>query len=163
MRIILVVAAILVEPCRCLSALAPAAGRAFTRARASAPIAKYDSEWMRSGERLPFSGRSIEVLLRFGPVVYGQRCFNAEEYDMSVRKLQGRFKGISREIAEQEINELLFDLTKYMATPGRANRRPREQDLLPPVSAAEKGLVAGWVVILAFATSYIGNAAMNLK
>ena len=95
----------------------------------------------------------VECLFRYGPVVYFNRCFQSDEYNASVRKVQDRFK-ISRPLAEQEINTFLADATSYLAS-GRQKKKPKEEDLLPPVGLIDKALVIAWVIILVPAIRFI--------
>lgn len=115
----------------------------------SVVVALNEDSWLQSTERQPLSGESIEVLFKYGPVVYNARCFDAEEYNASVRKLMSRYPRISRGLAEQEIHEFLTDANGYLAkTTSRAYKGPNEADLKPPVGLADKLLVIAWVLIL---------------
>ena len=79
----------------------------------------------------PFSRPSVEVLTRYGPVVWWARCFNKGEYDMSVRKGMKRYPMISRALAEQEVHLYLFSPTDYLAsqTVERKLAGPQEDEL----------------------------------
>ena len=61
------------------------------------------SKWASS----PLSEESLDVLFKYGPIVYSKRCFDSEEYNASVRKVMARYPKISRALAEQEINLFL--------------------------------------------------------
>uniref|UniRef100_A0A7S4C166 Uncharacterized protein n=1 Tax=Chrysotila carterae TaxID=13221 RepID=A0A7S4C166_CHRCT len=125
------------------------------RQRSSVPKALYEEDpWLQGPERGPFSSPSIEALFRYGPIVWGQRCFNAGEYNASVRKLQDRW-GISRQLAEQEINTLLADQNAYLANEKRVTTKPKESDLLPPVALTDKLLVLAWVAVLIPSINYL--------
>ena len=137
-----------------LVARTPPLRRAHLRPRASATRALYeDDPWLTSGEAAPWSDASVECLFRYGPIVYFNRCFQSDEYNASVRKVKDRF-GISRALAEQEINTFLADATSYLAS-GRQKRKPKEEELLPPVGIVDKALVIAWVIILVPAIRFI--------
>lgn len=121
-----------------------------------------DDPWLQSGEPLPLSSESLEVLWRYGPVVYGNRVTDPGEYNASVRKFMSRYPRLSRARAEQEINTFLADQTSYMArTTDKGYRGPSEDELLPPVDFKSKVLVVVWVVILVPAVLFLGNASLN--
>ena len=103
-------------------------------ARATAAVARYeDDSWLTGGARLPFSGESLEVLFRYGPVIYASRCFDSEQYNASVRDFMYRYPRISRALAEQEIHEYLSDSNGYMArTTAASYPGPKDEDLKPP-------------------------------
>ena len=80
-------------------------------------LARYENDpWMDSDARSPFSPESTEVLFKYGPVVYGARCFNSEEYNESVCQIMERWPKISRALAEQEVHLYLSDMNGYMAS-----------------------------------------------
>jgi len=120
-------------------------------------VARYeDDPWLQSPERLPLSGQSLEVLFSYGPVVFGSRCFNPEEYNASVRQFMERNPRISRALAEQEIHEFLFDGTAYLArTTAKGYKGPNEVELKPAAGLVDKLLVVAWVAILIPAVNYI--------
>jgi hypothetical protein len=97
----------------------------------------------------PLSSESMDVLFKYGPVVYATRCFDSEEYNESIRKLQGRYPKISRALAEQEIHQFLTDQNGYLAkSSSKSYKGPQEGDLKPPVGLVDKLLVVAWVAIL---------------
>lgn len=121
-----------------------------------------DDPWLQSAERMPLSAESLDVLFRYGPVVYGSRCFSPGEYNASVRNFMYRNPRISRALAEQEINEFLFDGTAYMArTSEKSYPGPKEEDLKPPVGVVDKLLVVAWVAVLVPSTSFIVQACLD--
>ena len=78
--------------------------------RAPAAVSLYeDDPWLQSGEPLPTSKSSLEVLFRYGPIVYFNRCFQSGEYNASVRNYMAKNPQISRALAEQNINEFIAD------------------------------------------------------
>ena len=124
--------------------------------RAAIVLRFEDDPWLTSTERQPLSGTSLDVLFRYGPVVYGNRCLDGEEYNASVRQFMQRYPKISRALAEQEINEFLADSTGYMArTTAKGYKGPQENDLKPPVGIVDKLLVVAWVAILVPAINFI--------
>lgn len=136
---------------------------AVARRRAPDTVALYeDDPWLTSGEGLPNSKTSLDVLFRYGPVVYGSRVLSPGEYNASVRNFMSRYPRCSRLLAEQEINQFLADATGYMArTTAPGYKGPRESDLEPPVGVTERLLVVAWVAILVPAVAFIGDAARN--
>jgi len=121
-----------------------------------------DDPWLLSGKQLPFSAESLEVLFRYGPVVYGARCGDGAEYSASVRKFMVAYPRISRELAEQEINEYLANPTDYLArTTAKGYEGPKEKELKPPVGLGDKVLVVAWVCILIPATQFITDLCIN--
>jgi hypothetical protein len=131
--------------------------------RGSSTVMLYeDDPWLQSSEPSPLSEESLEVLWRYGPVVYGNRCTDPAEYNASVRKMMSRNPRISRARAEQEINEFLKDATSYIsATTDKGYKGPLEDDLLPPVKVKEKILVVLWVLVLLPAVSFLVDASVN--
>ena len=121
-----------------------------------------DDPWLTGADRLPFSAASLDVLFRYGPVVYSSRCFDAEEYNASVRQFMERYPRIGRALAEQNINEFLADGTSYMAkTTEKGYKGPQEEDLKPAVGLIDKALVVAWVAILLPAVNALINLSMN--
>ena len=92
----------------------------------------YQDENVGGYELGPFSSESVEVLFKYGPVVYAARCFDAAEYEESVQKLNARYPKISRALAEQEIHEFLTDQNGYLAKTklDKKYKGPNEADLL---------------------------------
>ena len=120
-----------------------------------------DDPWLTSTERQPLSGESLEVLFRYGPVVYGSRCLDPEEYNASVRQFMEK-RGCSRALAEQNINEFLADGTAYMAkTTDKSYKGPKEEDLKPNVGLVDKLLVVAWVAILVPSVNFIVQLSLN--
>lgn len=155
-------------------------------------VARYeDDPWLQSPERLPLSGQSLEVLFSYGPVVFGSRCFNPEEYNASVRQFMERNPRISRALAEQEIHEFLFDGTAcncfhralhggpshlrlddtwlgsrvcsvdLARTTAKGYKGPDEVDLKPAAGLVDKLLVVAWVAILIPAVNYIVTLSLT--
>jgi len=143
------------------------------RLRTATIIALYeDDPWLQGPERLPLSEASLDVLFKYGPIVFGSRCFDAGEYNASVRNLMSRYPKISRQLAEQEIHEFLTDANGYLArTSDKKYKGPQEADIKPPVGLGDKLLVVAWVVILvpaavvlyklSMAASYEGTVPAN--
>jgi hypothetical protein len=120
-----------------------------------------DDVWLNSPERQPLSGESLDVLFKYGPIIYRARCFDAEEYDASVCKLMARYPKASRALAEQEIHEFLSDANGYLAkTTARDYKGPQETSLKPPVALADKLLVLAWVLILVPAVGWLVTLSM---
>jgi hypothetical protein len=131
------------------------------RSRLGTVTALYqDDPWLKSPERLPLSVESLDVLFKYGPVVYGSRCFNAEEYNESVCKFRARYPKISRALAEQEINEFLFDGNAYLARTSVKGYKVSDQELKPSPGVVDKLLVVAWVLILIPAISWIVSLSM---
>lgn len=145
------------------SAVIASSARPIAPSRTRAVVALYENDpWMSSVERLPFSGESLDVLLRYGPVVYGGRCMAPGEYNASVRKFMDEYPKISREMAEQEINQFMADGTTYMArTTAKNYKGPKEEDLLPPIAFADKALAIAWVAILIPSASFLTFLSIN--
>ena len=123
-----------------------------------------DDDWLNGDAKGPLSGDSLNVLFKYGPIVYGNRCFQAEEYDASVRKLMDCYPQISRQLAEQEIHEFMTDTTGYMArTTDAKYKGPKEEDLKTPVGLMDKVLVIAWVIILVPAIKFIVTLCLNLS
>lgn len=138
--------------------------RASMSVRRCSPRALFeDDPWLQSPERLPMSSDSLDVLFMYGPVVYAARCFDAGEYNASVRKFMERNPRISRQLAEQEVNEFLSDGVGYLArTTDPKYPGPKEEDLKPPVGTIDKVLVVLWVAILVPAASYLLQLCLAL-
>lgn len=139
------------------------ANKHYQRA-ACAPKALFeDDPWLQSPERLPLSSDSLNVLFMYGPVVYGARCFDSGEYNASVRKYMERYPRVSRQLAEQEVNEFLSDGVGYMArTTDPKYPGPKEEELKPPVGTMDKVLVVLWVAILVPAASYLFQLCLTV-
>lgn len=130
--------------------------------RCASVVALDEDGWLQSAERQPFSSESLEVLFKYGPVVYGNRVWQAEEYDASVRQLMARYPTISRALAEQEHHEFIADSTGYMArTTAESYEGPKESDLKPAVGLMDKALVVAWVAILVPTASWITQLSLN--
>jgi hypothetical protein len=131
--------------------------------RSASAVALYeDDPWLESPERKPLSKDSIEVLFKYGPVVYGNRVWQPEEYNASIRKFMDRWPEISRELAEQEIHEFIADSTGYMArTTAESYKGPKESELKPPVGIMDKALVVAWVAILIPAAGALTQLSLN--
>ena len=120
-----------------------------------------DDMWLNSPERQPLSDESLDVLFKYGPIIYRARCFDAEEYDASVCRLMARYPKCSRALAEQEIHEFLSDANGYMAkTTQRDYKGPQETALKSPVALADKLLVLAWVLILVPAAGWLVTLSM---
>ena len=129
--------------------------------RSGAVGATYQDEALRS-KLGPLSSESLDVLFKYGPVVYAARCFDAEEYEESVSKLQTRFPKISRALAEQEIHQFLTDQNGYLAKSSQKGYKgPQEADLKPPVGLVDKLLVVAWVAILVPACSTLVSFCLD--
>jgi len=126
-------------------------------ARSRTLVALYeDDPWLTSGEALPSSAGSLDVLFRYGPVVFVNRCLSPGEYNASVRNFMSGYPRISRALAEQEINEFIADATGYMArTTAKDYKGPKEEELKPPVGLVDKALVVAWVAVLVPAASIL--------
>ena len=148
-----------------LVAAPPFLRRAPALRRAPVVVALYeDDPWLQSGEPLPLSKSSLEVLFRYGPIVYFNRCFQTGEYNASVRNYMYKNPQISRALAEQNINEFIADSTGYLAkTTDESYRGPKEEDLKPPVGIFEKALVVAWVAILIPASSFLLEASLTAE
>ena len=134
--------------------------------RARPVVALYeDDPWLTSGASNPLAGESLEVLFRYGPEVYWNRCSDPGEYNASVRKLMERYPRISRALAEQEINLFLSNPTGYLAkqTDERKRKGPSEDELKPPVALADKLLVLAWVAILVPAATKLTQLCLLLN
>ena len=132
------------------------------RPRTTAAVLRYeDDPWLSSSAASPLSSESLDVLFRYGPVVYGARL-STEEYNASVRDFMNKNKAISRALAEQEIHEYIADGTGYLArTQARDYKGPREEDIKPPVGLGDRVLVIAWVVVLVPAASILFNLCLN--
>ena len=75
--------------------------RTSAQACRSAVARMYDDDDSWVSNRGLLSAASLDVLFKFGPVVYGARCFDSDEYDESVRKFMRENRGVSRKLAEQ--------------------------------------------------------------
>ena len=85
---------LLLSPCAALlrpRLIRPPLHPAPRLARTAAAVARYeDDPWLTSGKGQPLSGESLEVLFRYGPVIYGSRCFDTEEYNASCARKSSR-------------------------------------------------------------------------
>ena len=122
-----------------------------------------DDPWLTSAARSPLSSESLDALFMYGPIVYSKRCFDAEEYNASVRKIMERYPSISRKLAEQEVHEYLNDPNGYLAQQSEERRRtgPSSDELKPPVGVVERLLVVGWVAILSLAIRVLSALSMT--
>ena len=137
---------------------------AMPRTTQSTIVALYkDDPWLQSGASSPLSEESLDVLFKYGPIVYSKRCFDSEEYNASVRKVMARYPKISRALAEQEINLFLDDANKYLAqqTDKRKREGPKEDELQPPVGVIDRFLVVAWVGIFAIAARVLAGLSMT--
>lgn len=131
--------------------------------RAVRPVALYeDDPWLLDAISSPTSPVSLEVVFRYGPVVWASRCFNKGEYNASVRKIMDRYPKISRALAEQQVNEYLFSPTEFLASQTEERKRegPQESELKPATALEDKLLVVAWVLILVPAVAYLVQATM---
>jgi hypothetical protein len=123
-----------------------------------------DDPWLSSSEPQPFSPSSLEVLFRYGPIPWINRCVQPGEYNASVRNFMAKNPQISRALAEQNINEFIADSTGYLAkTTDESYQGPQEEDLKPPVGLVEKALVVAWVAVLIPASSFLLEASLTAE
>ena len=130
--------------------------------RAAAPLAR--ESWPDSSEASPFSEASLNVLFKYGPVVYAARC-DAVEYDRQVRTMFAKWPNISRELAEQEVHRSIGEGVAYLAeqeamSDERRVNGPAEDELEPPVGLVEKALVIAWVLILIPSINFLWQSAL---
>ena len=102
----------------------------------------------------------FDVLVRYGPVVYWRRLAEPDEFEVNVQRMLRRYPDMSRELAEQQLNQQISECDNFWKgeeRPASLNDvPPDEASLQPAPDAGETALVVAWLIVLAVGVGRIG-------